>query len=822
MRKRYALALLAAAVYSSNIGRSQSGLQQPVTETVISGISSTWPGECGGSLGAIDNSSAVSRQNLYHSVYVTSGTGTWSVAINYSTVSCSGPWTTFGSASSINQSSSPAIAYGLGNFAYIQVAITGNAIVTYAAVRSPFLSTATGSVSFPITIAQGGTNATTQAGALANILGSSAIPIANGGTNATTQSQALSNILGGVPLPIANGGTNATTSAGALASLLSGNAQGTYTNKVQMAGTNSNSAGAPLCDDASGNATTSGCAPTLPSGSQTQFLQIQPNTGNNTTIQWTSKPMTISSDYNFPAQTPGGSISIGSNTVSLSPCPLGVNGSDSSHYLYLSGGTGTAEGALITGGTCTSGASSGTVIVTAGNTHSGAWTVTSVGGGSPEAAIAAGVGAVIQIPQGITLHVYAPVTFLAGQWVSAYGALIERDFSSSGNVFNFTGSAAAYGGMYGGKFTVGGGITEPSNSYKIYALGITYFTLDSVQFSGGWGNVFLDHIARGSVSNYGADTFSGDNMRLGSTANGGTGITATNITTSDGTGTGTALHMIDALVNLSNFDFQGLGGGSNTSKGIYFDAPTGATADESTIGPGIIDSMANGIQANPSTYRFFNVIFDGIYMNTTNGGQCFDLPPNGQSIHISNSVLFGCGGGSGGIVFRGGSEITVEDTIVENQTGTTPYGLGFIGNITNARIANFSAGFNADGSANGGVAGGIYFGPFTFAGVTIDGGEVPASNGINITTPTTGITIRNVKGWNPVGPSSISPGGSPYTYTAGNSPETVYWTAGTIVTIKRGTQTVCVATPCTVYLSPNQSVVTTYTGGAPTMVKDVQ
>ena len=47
------------------------------------------------------------------------------------------------------------------------------------------------------------------------------------------------------------------------------------------------------------------------SGTQTQVLRIQPNTGNNTTYQFAAPSVLVSSDYAFPAQSPGGSLGIG-------------------------------------------------------------------------------------------------------------------------------------------------------------------------------------------------------------------------------------------------------------------------------------------------------------------------------------------------------------------------------------------------------------------------------------------------------------------------------------------------------------------------------
>ena len=144
------------------------GIQTPLMTTVIPGINSGWAGECGP--GALDNESPISRANVYHSV-AAQGAGSWTVTLQYSNTSCTGPWTTY---SSINQGSSPAIAVGLDSpFApakFIKVAITGAAIATYTGERGLFLNPGSGSsVTFPITIAQGGTNATSVIGALANL-----------------------------------------------------------------------------------------------------------------------------------------------------------------------------------------------------------------------------------------------------------------------------------------------------------------------------------------------------------------------------------------------------------------------------------------------------------------------------------------------------------------------------------------------------------------------------------------------------------------------------------------------------------------------------
>lgn len=118
-------------------------------------------------------------------------------------------------------------------------------------------------------------------------------------------------------------------------------------------------------------------------------------------------------NYQF-SQTPGGSLIGGSgNTVTLSPCPLGLNGTDTAHYLYVSNGTGTAESVLISGGSCTSGASTGTVTFTPANSHSGAWTISSTTVGIQEAInlVGSSGGGTVFIPAGSYL-LLAPISVL--------------------------------------------------------------------------------------------------------------------------------------------------------------------------------------------------------------------------------------------------------------------------------------------------------------------------------------------------------------------------------------------------------------------------
>jgi hypothetical protein len=120
-------------------------------------------------------------------------------------------------------------------------------------------------------------------------------------------------------------------------------------------------------------------------------------------------------DYLFTL-TPGGNLTGGiSNTVTISPVPVGINGNDSKHVVYLSGGTGAGEAVLITGGNAVSGAASGTLTFTPANNHSGLWTITSATSGMAEAQ-----------QYLLTNFGGGQVTIVTGQW-PIYGTTFFQD-----------------------------------------------------------------------------------------------------------------------------------------------------------------------------------------------------------------------------------------------------------------------------------------------------------------------------------------------------------------------------------------------------------
>lgn len=161
-----------------------------------------------------------------------------------------------------------------------------------------------------------------------------------------------------------------------------------------------------------------------PTGSELQYLRRKPNNGATAAYEFASLFTLNAADYNFTAITPTGSpnLSIGSNTITLPVVPNGVAGTNSDYYVYISGGTGTAEACLVTGGTATPNGLAQTLIITCANTHSGAYTVASATGGLSEAVWALpSTGGWITVPAS-SITLYAPVTNRAiPMWIRGAG-----------------------------------------------------------------------------------------------------------------------------------------------------------------------------------------------------------------------------------------------------------------------------------------------------------------------------------------------------------------------------------------------------------------
>jgi len=123
---------------------------------------------------------------------------------------------------------------------------------------------------------------------------------------------------------------------------------------------------------------------------------------------------------------PSGSLIGGTQaTVTLTPCPVGVDTSGNSMYFVYLSGQGTPEAAMVTGGTCTSGAGSGTIVFTPKNTHSATYVLSSASSGIQEA-----INDACGVPNGgggnPDAHVVLPATGAVGNALPVYGSIFAH------------------------------------------------------------------------------------------------------------------------------------------------------------------------------------------------------------------------------------------------------------------------------------------------------------------------------------------------------------------------------------------------------------
>ena len=203
--------------------------------------------------------------------------------------------------------------------------------------------------------------------------------------------------------------------------------------------------------------------------------------------------------YAFAPQSPGGSLIAGNNVITLSPVPAGVNGSDTHHPLYVSGGTGTAEACTITGGAGVAGQSSGQIIMSCANAHSGAWTVQSATAGIQEAIVSAAGPSRVAVNTG-TFPMYGPVWVAQGSPIYIQGAgmmattltvaaafgtaspLITENYVQGGAVRDLTISYAQPTSSSIGAYT--------QYSPVLQIIGSLQFEVERVQFIAAWTGIY--------------------------------------------------------------------------------------------------------------------------------------------------------------------------------------------------------------------------------------------------------------------------------------------------------------------------------------------
>jgi hypothetical protein len=212
--------------------------------------------------------------------------------------------------------------------------------------------------------------------------------------------------------------------------------------------------------------------------------------------------------YNFTPQTTGGTLNVGTNSITLTPVPLGVNGADTNHYLRISGGTGAPEAVLITGGNAVSGAASGTIFVTCANAHSGAWTIQSATSGIQEAIVFQPGGGMVFLPPGI-YDTYADIYIDRGIQIfgASRGSVTVRSNSPTQNIFNVSVNSPVK--LCG--FLLNAATTRTAGAGIVLGGGSLGCEISDVTFIGQFNNVSVTNSVAWNIH----DTYSAGNIANG-------------------------------------------------------------------------------------------------------------------------------------------------------------------------------------------------------------------------------------------------------------------------------------------------------------------
>jgi hypothetical protein len=561
---------------------------------------------------------------------------------------------------------------------------------------------------------------------LANLPGSASgpvVPINKGGTGQTTQTAALNAILG---------------TAGVVG------VQGSGDTKVQLGGTNSGALGAVLCNDANGGVTTSGCSSVLPAGTQTQFLRIQPNTGNSTTLQFNALPITVANDYNFPAQSPGGALAVGANTVTLTPCPLGVAGADTNQFLQIQGGVGAPEAVAITGGSCTgTGITSGTVTFSAVNTHTGAWSIQSATAGCSEAFWSnGGTGnMLIFFPAG-SYTFFAPCRLSAiGTWVVGAGPTGTTITNSTLNseVFQFNGAGNIQGnGVHG--FQLIGNASSVSG-YAIEVISQNYFRASDIYILNFPQGMLLTNPITGSIRDVWTRNLVGDGFTInGSSTN---AVIMDDLQTQSATAYSAGMHITqcgNCLILHSQF--------LAANDGMLLNPANTQSVASVDVIESYFDHGIRGIHINPaaggSVVRFrcsqcwassnSSAPSGGVWLDSTGGGTIAGvLFENGE---------FSANSGDG-LHIDTGSTISIVGSNMSNNAGAGASFGGGTANASDITIVGNRIGNNLAGWGAGAQQFGLYIVPTTITNLTICGNDFlgNTSTPVNANGLMTGLTL---------------------------------------------------------------------------------
>lgn len=360
-------------------------------------------------------------------------------------------------------------------------------------------------------------------------------------------------------------------------------------------------------------------------------------------------------------------------------CPLGVNGADANLQVYISGGTGAAEVAAVTGGTCTPGLASGTLTFTPANSHSGAFTVSTNSQGVYEAMKDAGNN---------NANIYL--------WPSGTTA------SAQTFVYTIQGTITV---PYANMTLEGGGATLSCNSrgpcIKVPSAG-NGFSIYNLRFSAALApqSATISNLSCSSntatftVSNGSGQIVTGDTVMIQKTANsrywgGPWGPVTANATTVTFTDTGCSVastpspgYMIidnsavesspnNPGTHLVNLDFNQLGGatGAFSNELVALNDQDFRVTQMNTAGLG-----ASAASCQPGNYCGAAIFAPGPFST------------NPAVIDVSHSnISMNCKGD--GIVDWGGNSLNIDSTIIQGTSTTGVFAGPIRGGLVGTRIS---------------------------------------------------------------------------------------------------------------------------------------
>ncbi|MBE7194414.1 MAG: right-handed parallel beta-helix repeat-containing protein [Gordonia polyisoprenivorans] len=186
--------------------------------------------------------------------------------------------------------------------------------------------------------------------------------------------------------------------------------------------------------------------------------------------------------------------------------------------------------------------------------------------------------------------------------------------------------------------------------------------------------------------------------------------------------------------------------------------------------------------------------------------------------NASNGIVLGAVGATVAFI----NDLLIErNRIFNNVTGgsTSAYGIRIKANVQRLRlVGNVLWDDNATKKQTTGIN--------ILTGCTITDGLIQDNDGRGCTTPMAiaatlagNLVIRNNPGYTGGGPVAVTATASPMTYTAGRTPERVYIDGGTVSSVAKAGVTLRSSTGCLIELSPNESIVITYSA-VPNIVAD--